>query len=604
MNRLLTTIIAGLSLVVASVATVVGATPSAPATVSPFGFYGKSCIPQMKEIRCLEMHTVGGTEWRSVEPSRGKWTYGVMDKEMRYLSAQHIRFGGLLLGACWDKSGKRGWGFPVAHLNQWSNYVTHVVGQAHGKIKYWQVWNNTVNEGNRPSAVADYAKIMVSAYIAAHAAEPTCLVGLTASSANVNFLKRVIQAGARNHFDYITLYPYESMDGLLEKYGNRYQRLDEITINYGSEPAYLHIIATIRKMLAAVDPSRANCPINFILPGRNIGLVSVKEQGYAMVKAYAMGIAQGVNCIYWQGRDVGDVGGLDGHNEMGMLTAAAQAHPKKPWANASGGEMGIGVAATRGNPRVNYTVMQQMIKILGEHPKYLGWVLLNKKDYGFTFQGHHGAVLCTWAPIGTSNEVGFGSNVEITDPLTGKTTSATSYHLTAAPILVTGVSANLVQQARSDNTRPFPWNGDYSHAKSVSIVMGRKPVAQGLHFQVGHWISEFATKHNHGLLPGNMRGANIFIVDPNFLSYTTVPIEIRVQARRISNKVPAKMILTYESTKGFTTLPAQLIPPGKHWSTITWKINNDQFVNRWNYNFLIRQGPYYLSSVTVRKLNQ
>ena len=92
-------------------------------------------------------------------------------------------------------------------------------------------------------------------------------------------------------------------------------------------------------------------------------------QAHALVKAYTMGIAQGVECIQWfEGRD-GDSG------PMGLLDS-------------------------KGKPRPSYTAMAQMIQHLGQHPKYLGWVLLNEKHYGFVFQGAKGTVLITWARSG------------------------------------------------------------------------------------------------------------------------------------------------------------------------------------------------------------
>jgi len=69
-----------------------------------------------------------------------------------------------------------------------------------------------------------------------------------------------------------------------------------------------------------------------------------------------MGIAQGVACIEWfEGRD-GDSG------PMGLLDR-------------------------NGSPRPAYTAMAQLIKYLGQHPTYLGWVLLDNRVYGFVFQG-------------------------------------------------------------------------------------------------------------------------------------------------------------------------------------------------------------------------
>jgi len=43
------------------------------------------------------------------------------------------------------------------------------------------------------------------------------------------------------------------------------------------------------------------------------------------------------------------------------------------------------------------------------------------------------------------------------------------------------VPDNLVKQAKGNKTKPFPWGGDYTDAKSVSVTMGEKNVEKGLH---------------------------------------------------------------------------------------------------------------------------
>ena len=89
-----------------------------------------------------------------------------------------------------------------------------------------------------------------------------------------------------------------------------------------------------------------------------------EAQAAAVVKAYAMGLTEGVACIEWfEGMD-GDSG------PMGLLQAD-------------------------GTPRPSYTAMAQMIRQLGPHPVSLGWVLFDHRDYGFLFQGAKNTVLIT-----------------------------------------------------------------------------------------------------------------------------------------------------------------------------------------------------------------
>src|SRR4030095_3110538 len=95
-------------------------------------------------------------------------------------------------------------------------------------------------------------------------------------------------------------------------------------------------------------------------------------QAHTLVKAYTMSIAQGVACVQWfEGRD-GDSG------PMGLLN-------------------------DKGVPRPAYHALAQMILHLGQHPRYLGWVLFNDRNYGFLFDGAKGKVLITWMP-GTGSD--------------------------------------------------------------------------------------------------------------------------------------------------------------------------------------------------------
>jgi hypothetical protein len=59
------------------------------------------------------------------------------------------------------------------------------------------------------------ATIVVAAYDAVKAADPTVQVGLAAQSVNLNFMAQALDAGAADHFDYVTVHPYETM-GLVD----------------------------------------------------------------------------------------------------------------------------------------------------------------------------------------------------------------------------------------------------------------------------------------------------------------------------------------------------------------------------------------------------
>jgi hypothetical protein len=543
-------------------------------TMSPFGIgscyiNGRSkadnarWIPQMAAIGLHELRSPH-TSWNNVEPRQGQWTWEALDEQMAYLESNRMRCGGLLLGSVpWDKASK---GLPVDNLPAWSQYVSQVVKHLKGRVKYWEVWNEPPNFIGKDQTPADYAKIVVAAYDAAKAANPDCLVGLAAKSVHVNYLEQVIQAGAKDHFDYITLHPYEV--------------LGTVSGDAGTEALYMNIVPVVRKMLAAQNPAKRNVPILFTEIGSDGGK-DPERQASALVKAYTMGIAQGVACIQWfEGRD-GDSG------PMGLIDQ-------------------------KGNPRPAYHALANLIQHLGQHPAYLGWVLLNDKHYAFVFQGERSIVLVTWAYRGAADAIDLGRGAQIIDPMTGDGTDTGKHPLTSKPILIIDPPKDLIAQARSNVRKPLPWGGDYSAAKSVSIAMGEKNVEKGLHNLSGDAVAADVVAYGGPARSGGVPGGNAFVVDPQFLSYsptsTPTPIEVTIVVRRNPANDNAGFKLVYESTRGYKNFGWYTVPDNKQWHTIQWKITDAEFVGMWGYNFALESdgnqyNKYFIQSVTVTKVD-
>jgi hypothetical protein len=523
-------------------------------------------IPQMASIGLVDMRTPQ-TGWGGVEPAKGQWKWDILDAQMDFLTQHNFVFGGMLQGnPIWsraDPNKKGNAGLPTNNIPGWSEYVTGLVKHVNGRIEYWEVWNEPPNGVGKDKTPADYATIVSSAYDAAKAVDPNCAVGLCCKSADIDYLDNVIRAGAKDHFDYISMHPYEVLGTIMKV--------------PGSESIFMHMAPTLRKMLAAQDPSKVNAPIWLTELGYD-AKKSAPMQAYALVKAYTMAIAQGINCVSWfEGMD-GDSG------PMGLLEAS-------------------------GTPRPSYTAMAQMIQRIGQHPTYLGWVLLNDKDYGFVFQGAKGTVLVTWAPLGTTDNVNFGQAVSVVDPLTGTASQASTYDLTEAPVMVDGVPDAIVAQAKGNLAKPFPWGGDYTNAKSVSVTFGTTNVEKGLHTHSAASVASDIVLYGGSARAGNVPGGNVFTVDPNFLSYTSTPIEITAMVRRDAANDPANLELSYESTTfdpksstGEKKAAPFVIPESNDWSKATWHIDDSQFVNMYGYNFRFNAGKYVIQSVTVTKV--
>lgn len=512
-------------------------------------------IPQMTAIGIDNLRSCGGS-WGGLEAEQGTWTWNGVDEKLTFLEAQGVRTGITLIGVPkWAKQEKRG--LPLGCLPQWSTYVAQLVAHTKGRVELFEVWNEPPN-GTGGASPEDYAKVVVASYDAAKAANPAAKIGLAAKSAYLYYLDAALAAGAKGHYDYITLHPYEILGSIIN--------------HPGIEPIYLGIAAKVRKMLTARDPAKVDVPIIFTELGFDAKR-GTDKQAQAVVKAYTMGIAQGISCIQW-------FEGIDGDSgPMGLMDAQAK-------------------------PRPAYTALAQLIQHLGKHPGYLGWLLLNDRHYAFVFQGAAGPVLATWSATSAPDTIDFGQTVRLVDPATGTITEAATTALTPAPVLVLGVPAKLLAQAAANRAKPFTWGGDFTGAKSVSLTMGTKNVEHGLHSQSGESIAADVILYGGNARAGNVPGGNVYMVDPNFLSYDTVPIDITAVVRRNEKNDPFKLTLEYESTSGYKKAEPFDIPEGQDWQKATWKIADPQFVSSWAFDFRLNGGKYSIQSVTVTRLDR
>ena len=510
-------------------------------------------------------------QWNDIEPSPGVFNFSSIDAITDAAAANHQYVSGMLYyDAAWVNANLGT--FPTSNLAAWSDYVSAVVAHTAGKVEHWEVWNEpqTFAPSGTPQ---DYAKIVVSAYNAATAVDPNVRIGLDVASVDVNYLKQAIQAGAADHFDYVTVHPYETL-------GN---------IDQGWEAVYMSIVPTLRKMLAATDPARANVPIWFTELGEQIGFVNGPQsvtsitQAQDLVKAYTMGIAQGVARIDWYE-------GKDGDSGFGLLDAS-------------------------GNPRFAYTAMRSLTSALGTSPQSLGWLRFNGgADKAFVFQGATTSVMAAWAPLHASDSITFSADVQVVNPLTGLAAllpAGMPLALTDAPVLILSVPAELLSQAQANKGSPFPWGGDYGNASSVSIQMGSENVESGLHQLNANQTSKPVIVGGGLARLSNDSDADVyqtFEVDPNFISYGTSTLSITVVARRATDG-PAGFNVGYESATGFQHNTASgwwAIPGNDQWYTRTFTITDAEFDSKYGYNFSIHSdspsnGAFYIQSVTVTR---
>ncbi len=497
-------------------------------------------------------------EWNVIQPSPGLWSWSWIDSLLSTAASNHLNVSGLFLyNAGWIDPNTHT--FPTNHYAEWAVYVSNVVHHAAGRVRFWEVWNEPESfaAGGSP---AEYARLVTNAFTAAKAADPEAQIGLSVASVDVQYLERTIEAGAAKHFDYVCVHPYEVLG----------------TVGSGQEALYMSIVPTLRKMLAAKAPKKAQVPIWFTEIGEDLkGGIMPTKQAQDLVKAYTMAIAQGVSRIEW-------FEAAEGGYAMGLLDA-------------------------QGRPRPAYTALRNLVAQLGPSPTYKGWVLLNDRDYGFVFRGTETSVMAAWAPPSQADWVAFGQSVKLLEPVLGGVVNRDEAELSNAPVLVLGVPATLVAEAERNRTKPFPWSGDYSGASSVSVAMGKPNVDKGLH-QLNPAPAAIVVVDGTPARDCSKSPTTAFTVDPNFLSYGHVPIKISAIVRRISAADNPGFNLKYESATGRKGIGWNSVPGNDKWYTLTWTVTDDEFVGNWGYHFSFdsdstQHSQYYLQQVTVTKLS-
>ncbi|HLF94563.1 MAG TPA: hypothetical protein VJB14_13955 [Planctomycetota bacterium] len=457
----------------------------------------------------------------------------------------------------WSNKKGQEFTFPSDLLPEWKAYVADTVRKCKGRVRHWEVWNEPPNFSANKSPV-DYAKIVAAAYAAAKEVDPTVQIGLAAQSVNLSFLAQALEAGAAGCFDYVTVHPYEVMD----------------LVAQGWEAQYLSIVPTIRKMLADKSPAQKDVPVWITEVGQPVEKgVTQERQADTVVKAFTLSLAQGVRRIHW-------FEGIDGDS----------------------GPFGF-IAGNNGNApkRLSYTAMTQLIQHLGQTPRFVGWMFLQQRHPAFVFEGAAGAVAVAWAPPKTSEKLALGAKRRVVQPRSGETSEVETVELTNSPLFILGAPAAWVAEAKANAGRPYPWGGDYTGAASVSwdAAGGSK----GLHL-VGE--ERIVTIDGQPARDQSRHGGQTFTVDPNFLSYTTVPIKITAVMRRNGEK-GAGFNLKYEAKEGWKGgLGWYTLPSGPQWTKQSWSIKDPQFVGKFGTHFTFdsdstQHSDYSLLSVTVTK---
>ncbi|MDD9969671.1 MAG: hypothetical protein OXR73_25730 [Myxococcales bacterium] len=515
-----------------------------PSDVVPWGVAPSASSSRILD-RWAPLMAEAGVRWvRGFDASQPEWTFDTLDRSGLALSGiLQLRLPGEAVS------------FPVSDLPAWEQYAKGAVERAGEQVAYWEVWNEPPNFSEN-KAPADYAKIVVSAYNAVKAGTPSARIGIAAQSVNLNFLAQALDAGARNHFDFVTLHPYEILDLVRE----------------GWEPLFMNIVPTVRKLLADKSPEQRDVPVLFTELGLPIGArVTLEEQADILVKAYVLSLAQGVKRVHWFEPLDGDSGRF-------------------------------GLVDRHGAQRPSYTALRALVSYLGEQPQYVGWSRLGGEAYGFVFEGTDAPVLVAWTPPEIGQDVDMATEVGVIRPGYGTEMRLTGYTLTNSPVIIAGIPTQLVAEARENAGKPLLWGGDFTTAGEVSYA---GPGAElGLH-PAGN--RSLITIDGIQALDATGRGSLRFAVDPGFNSYAPARFEVEAEFRSLTEG-RAWFTLRYEAVDGWVAAGEPYdVPNDDQWHTQKWTLENTQFVGKWGYHFdfdsnLQDESAYCVRSVKLRKL--
>jgi len=155
--------------------------------------------------------------WDKIEWEKGKPDYEFLDFVVEEAWKRDIRFlVGLYNTPSWTSTAPAGYAeyysFPPK-MNDWDNFVYHLVDHFKSKIKYWEIWN----EPNHwfgyywQGTTGDFFELQKVAYQAAKKADPTCMMLIGSfSDSGSGMLSHLLKMGIKDYFDIVSIHPYSN----------------------------------------------------------------------------------------------------------------------------------------------------------------------------------------------------------------------------------------------------------------------------------------------------------------------------------------------------------------------------------------------------------
>jgi hypothetical protein len=299
------------------------------------------------------------------------------------------------------------------------------------------------------------------------------------------------------------------------------------------------------------------------------------------------------------------------------LLSIASGFQRVFWFEARGPSYGTntdyGLIRADFTPRPSYRALKAMAGVLGQQPAAAGWLNING-SFGFLFQTERGYVLATWAPAKQVIKTTWPGDIRVLDLEGNQVSVAAGQELTIsnAPQFVLDVPAALVERAKANRSKPYPWSGDYARVRTASVILQGSNIDNGIR-QINldttsvDGPADHAWRRTEFSKPGGEGHYVYFAVNPQFISFGTKRLEITARVRRIMPNQIAGMSLNYESGKGYVNADYLNIPGGEQWQDLTWRIEDANFVGQWGWNFRLNAiaspNEFLIKEVRVKKLD-
>ena len=212
-------------------------------------------------------------DWSGVEPRRGEWEFGRLDRLIRIAQEKKIDILPIL---DYDVP----WATPAwKHLDAWGEYVRRTVSRYAKELRCREVWNeqNSLNFWRDTPDGANYTRLLRRASEEIRAIDPelTVLYGGTAG-VPLNFIEESFRAGAGKWFDVMNIHPYHwdgvpelmiaqirNLKALMKKYRleDKPIWITEVGWSTAQPPAFYREVLPAAFKRAGIDPARTTAAV-------------------------------------------------------------------------------------------------------------------------------------------------------------------------------------------------------------------------------------------------------------------------------------------------------------------------------------------------------